>query len=162
MEILADAETWVAVAFIIFFVLFGKKLVGGINGRLDERSARIKADLDEARRLREAAESLLAEYQTRQRAALHETTQILAHARDEAETLKKEAATNLAATLKRRERMALDKIAQAEAQAVAEVRNLAVDLAVAAAHRILDRQMAGPQSGKLIDQAIAEIDKKLH
>ena len=87
---------------------------------------------------------------------------ILTRAREEAELFRKEAATNLTAALARRERMALDKITQAEAQAVAEVRSQAVDLAVAAAQRILEQQMAGPKAGSLIDQSIAELDRKLH
>ena len=162
MEFFRDPETWVAVAFLLFFVLLGKKIASAIAKGLDERAGRIKANLDEARQLREGAEALLAEYQTKQRAALHETAQILAYARDEAELLKNEAAASLEATLKRRERMALDKIAQAEAQAVAEVRSEAVDLAVAAARRILQRQMAGPEAGGLIDRSIAELEQKLH
>ncbi len=87
---------------------------------------------------------------------------MLAHAREEAETLKKEAAANLEAMLKRRERMALDKIAQAEAQALAEVRAEAVDVAVAAATRILTQHLAQERAGARIDQAIGELDKKLH
>jgi F-type H+-transporting ATPase subunit b len=75
---------------------------------------------------------------------------------------RKEAAANLTASLGRRERMALDKIAQAEAQAVAEVKNQAVDLAIAAARRILEQQMAGPKAASLVDQSIAELERKLH
>ena len=88
---------------------------------------------------------------------------MLAHAREEAEILKKEAAANLAAMLKRRERMALDKIAQAEAKALAEVRAEAVDVAVAAAHpHPAPQHLAQERAGALIDQAIGELDKKLH
>ncbi|HZT20017.1 MAG TPA: F0F1 ATP synthase subunit B [Dongiaceae bacterium] len=162
MAFFRDPEIWVAVAFVLFIVLAGRPIVRSAAKTLDERGQRIRADLEEARRLREEAEALLADYQARQRAALQEAAQILAHAREEAELLKKEAAANLEATLKRRERMALDKIAQAEAQALAEVRGEAVDLAVAAARGILQQRMSGPQAGALIDQAIAELDKKLH
>jgi F-type H+-transporting ATPase subunit b len=162
MEFLRDPETWIAVAFVAFILLAGKPILRAMNKGLDDRGARIKADLDEARRLREEAETLLAEYQAKQRAAAKETADLLAHARDEAETLKKEAAANLEAMLKRRERMALDKIAQAEAQALAEVRSEAVDLAVAAATRILTRHLAQDRAGALIDQSIGEIEKKLH
>jgi F-type H+-transporting ATPase subunit b len=162
MEFLRDPETWIAVAFVVFILLAGKPIVRAMSKGLDDRGARIKADLDEARRLREEAEALLAEYQAKQRAAAKETADLLAHARDEAETLKKEAAANLEAMLKRRERMALDKIAQAEAQALAEVRSEAVDLAIAAATRILTRHLAQDRAGALIDQSIGEIEKKLH
>ena len=162
MDLLRDPETWILVAFILFIVLAGKAILQAIIKGLDDRSQRIKADLDEARRLREEAEALLASYQAKQGAAREETSQILARAREEAELLKQEAAASLEATLRRRERMALDKIAQAGAQAIAEVRGEAVDLAIAAATRILRQQMSGPMSAGLIDQAIADLDKKLH
>jgi F-type H+-transporting ATPase subunit b len=162
MDLLRDPETWVLVAFILFIVLAGKAILRAITKGLDDRSQRIKADLDEARRLREEAEALLASYQAKQRAQSEEASQILGRAREEAELLKQEAAANLETTLKRRERMALDKIVQAEAQAIAEVRGEAVDLAIAAATRILRQQMSGPMAASLIDQAIADLDKKLH
>jgi len=162
MEFLHDPELWIAVAFVLFIVAAGRPIGRAIAKMLDERGAKIKADLDEARRLRDEAQALLAAYEKKQKEAAREAADILAHAREESELFRKEAASNLTAALARRERMALDKIAQAEAQAVAEVRGQAVDLAVAAAQRILQQQMAGPRAGSLIDQAIAELDRKLH
>lgn len=162
MEFLRDPETWIAAAFIVFFVLVSRPIGRAIAKMLDERSAKIKADLDEARRLRDEAQTLLAEYQKKQQEASRETADILTRAREEADLFRKEAGANLTAALARRERMALDKITQAEAQAVAEVRSQAVDLAVLAAQRILEQQMAGSRAGSLIDQAIAELDRQLH
>ena len=162
MDFLRDPETWVAVAFIIFIAAFAKPILKAMNKGLDDRGARIKANLDEARRLREEAEALLSEYQAKQKSAAKEAADLLARARDEVETLRKDAAANLEAMLKRRERMALDKIAQAEAQALADVRNEAVDLAVAAATQILTRHLSLDRAGALIDQSIGEIEKKLH
>ena len=162
MEFFRDPETWIAVAFVIFIVLVSRPISKAIAKALDERSAKIRADLDEARRLREEAEALLAEYRKKQQEAAGEAAGILARARDEAELFRKEAGTNLTAALARRERMALDKITQAEIQAVAEVRAQAVDLAVVAAQRILQQQMEGPRAGSLIDQAISELERKLH
>jgi F-type H+-transporting ATPase subunit b len=162
MEFLHDPELWISVAIVLFVVAAGRPIARAISKMLDERGARIKADLDEARRLHDEAQALLAEYKKKQQESAGEAAAILTHAREEAELFRKEAAANLTAALARRERMALDKIAQAEAQAVAEVRSQAVDLAVAAAQRILRQQMAGPRAGNLIDQAIAELDRKLH
>jgi F-type H+-transporting ATPase subunit b len=162
MDLLRDPETWVLVAFILFIALAGRAILRAATKALDDRGARIKADLDEARRLREEAEALLASYQAKQRAAVEETNQIIARAHEEAKLLKQEAAANLEATLRRRERMALDKIAQAEGQAIAEVRSAAVDLAIAAATRILRQQMSGPKAASLINQSIADLHKKLH
>ncbi len=162
MEFLHDPELWIAVAFVVFIAAAGRPIARGINKMLDERGARIKADLDEARRLRDEAQALLAQYAAKQKDAAREVADILTHAREEAEIFRKEGVANLTAALARRERMVLDKITQAEAQAVAEVRGQAVDLAVVAAGRILEEQMKGPRAGDLIDQAIAELDRKLH
>ena len=162
MEFLHDPELWIAVAFVLFIVAAGRPIARAVTRMLDERGVKIRADLDEARRLRDEAEALLAEYRKKQQDAAREAADILTHAREEAALFRKEASANLTAALARRERMALDKITQAEAQAVAEVRAQAVDLAVAAAQSILQQQMAGPRAASLIDQAIAELDRKLH
>jgi F-type H+-transporting ATPase subunit b len=163
IELLRDPEIWIAVSFVAFLLLAAKPIYRAIAKSLDERAERIRADLAEAERLRREAEALLADYQARQRASADEAAAILARARDEAETLKKEATRNLAALLQRRERMALDKIAQAEVEAKAAVKARAVDLAVAAAQRILEQQAsAGPLTGRLVDQAIGELERKLH
>ena len=162
MEFLHEPETWIAVSFVAFLVVAGRAIVRMVNKGLDERSAKIRRDLDEAQRLRNEADALLAEYKKKQQEAARETGEILERARAEAETFRKEAAAALTASLGRRERAALDKIAQAEAQAVAEVKDQAVDLAVAAARRILEQQMAGPKAASLVDQSIAELDRKLH
>jgi F0F1-type ATP synthase, subunit b len=161
MEFLRDPETWIAAAFIVFIVAAGRPILRAMNKGLDERGARIKANLDEARRLREEAEALLAEYLAKQRARPRRRPNAgpcPPGGRDPEEGSGRQSG----AMLKRRERMALDKIAQAEAKALAEVRAEAVDVAVAAATRILTRHLAQERAGALIDQAIGELDKKLH
>jgi F-type H+-transporting ATPase subunit b len=162
MEILHSPEVWVAVAFVIFIALAGKPIVRGIGKMLDDRAAKIRMDLSEAEKLRDEAEKLLAEYQRRQREALKEAEGILAHAKDEAERIRREAAANIDAALKRRERQAMEKIAQAEAQAVAEVRNQAVDLAILGAQKALTTGLEGDRAAGLIDQSIAEMERRLH
>jgi F-type H+-transporting ATPase subunit b len=162
MEFFAEPELWVAVAFVIFVVAAGKPIVRALAGALDARAAKIKAQLDEARSLREEAERLLAEHQRQQREALKEAEAMIVHARGEAERLRREGAANLEAALARREKMALEKIAQAEAQAVADVRNQAVDIATAAAARLLRESVDQSRGETLIDAAIADLDRKLH
>lgn len=162
MHFLESPELWVAVAFVLFLVLAGKPIYRAIAAQLDARAARIKAELDEAARLRDEAQQLLTEYQRKQRDAVKEAEEILAHAKDEAARLQAEATANIEATLARREKMALDKIAQAEAQAVKEVRNEAVDIAVAAAERVLAKAVDEQRQAALIDQAIGELPNKLH
>ena len=162
MEFLHNPETWIAVSFVAFLAVAGRAIVRLVNKGLDERAGKIRRDLEEARRLHSEADALLAEYKKKQQDAAREAGEILQHARAEAELFRKEAAANLTIALGRRERMALDKIAQAEAEAVVAVKNQAVDLAVAAARRILEQQMAGPRAASLVDQSIAELDRKLH
>jgi F-type H+-transporting ATPase subunit b len=162
MEFFAEPELWVAVAFVIFVVVAGKPIARALASALDARATKIKAQLDEARSLREEAERLLAEHQRQQREALKEAEAMIAHARGEAERLRREGAANLEAALARREKMALEKIAQAEAQAVADVRNQAVDIATAVAARLLRESVDKGRGEALIDAAIADLDRKLH
>ena len=129
---------------------------------LDQRSLKIKADLDEAQKLKDEAQALLAEYQRKQRDAMREAEDIIANAKSLAGRQIKEAAEKLEQNLARREKASLDKIAQAEAQALAEVRREAVDVATAAAAKLIQSQLDGAKGSALIDQAIAEVGKKLH
>jgi len=162
MEFLASPETWVAVAFIIFVAAAAKPMFRAIAGGLDARAAKIKAQLDEARALRDEAQKLLDEHRRRQQEALREAEAIVAHGQAEAERLRRETAANLEAAFARREKMSLDKIAQAESQAVADVRHHAVDIAIAAAARLLADSIDAAKGDQLIQQAIAELDRKLH
>src|SRR5215470_4532562 len=162
MEFLRDPETWVTVAFIVFVVLAGKPIVRAVAGMLDARAARIKAQLDEARALRDEAERLLAENQRKQIAAVKEAEAILAQAREAAERVRRDAMANLEGAFGRREKMAMDKIAQAEAQAVADVRNHAVEIAMAAAAKLLKESIDSGKGDELIDSAITEVERKLH
>ncbi|MFO1061503.1 MAG: F0F1 ATP synthase subunit B [Dongiaceae bacterium] len=162
MELLGNPEFWVLVAFVVFIVLAAKPIGRALNKSLDQRSAKIKAELDEAQSLRDEAQRLLSENQRRQREALKEAADIVAQAQGEAERLKRDAAAAFEATMARREKVAMEKIAQAEAQAVAEVRAQAVDLAMAATTRVLTQAMDERRSAALIDEAIADLERKLH
>jgi F-type H+-transporting ATPase subunit b len=161
-EFMRDAEFWVAVAFVIVIAGLFYKLRGTATTALDERAAKIKAELDEARRLRDEAQSKLAEYQRKQRDALKEAEAIVAHAKVEAERVAAQAARDLEAAIERRKRLALEKIALTETKALAEVRNLAVDLAVAALRRVLAQDLDAPRRSALIDEAIAGLPPSLH
>lgn len=155
-------EFWVFLAFVVFVFLVWKKAKAAILGALDARAEKIRAELDEAQRLREDAQSALAAYQRRQRDALKEAEAIIAHAREEAARIRAQAAADLEAALKRREVQAVDRIAQAEAAAVSEVRHLTVDLAVQAGRKLLTEGITAKQADALIDQSIAELPKHLH
>jgi F-type H+-transporting ATPase subunit b len=161
MEFLHDAEFWVLVAAVVFVAALGHKAFRATTGGLDARAARIRAELDEARRLREEAERLLAEYRTKQREAAAEAGAIVAHAASEAERIAAQAGHDLEAALERRRRMAEDRIAQAEARALAEVRGEAIDVAIAAAREHIAAQMDGRRGTALIDDAIAALPQRL-
>jgi F-type H+-transporting ATPase subunit b len=162
-EMFLEAEVWVAFAFIIFLGLLG--YVGAhrtITNALDDRTARIKAELDEARRLKDEAAQVLAEYQKKRREAEREAEGIISGAKAEAERLAVEAKTRMEDFVARRTKMAETKIAQAEAQATADVRAAAADAAVAAAEKILRQQTQGPLAGDLIARGINDVRKKLN
>lgn len=157
-----DAAFWVGVSFFLVVGLAFRPVVRALGAGLDARAAKIKARLDEAARLREEAQEMLATYQRKQRDAMKEAEEIIAHAKAEAERLAAQAAKDLEASLKRREAQAMDRIAQAESAALREVQNVAVDVAVSAARQVLASAITADQAAKLVDGAIAELPQKLH
>ncbi|MDA0261584.1 MAG: F0F1 ATP synthase subunit B [Proteobacteria bacterium] len=161
-EIFASAEFWVAVAFVIFVGVLLKFGWNRVLTALDKRASDIKTELDQAVRLREEAQELLAGYQRKQRDAEKEAADIIAHAATEADRIRAEAREELAAAVDRRTEAAMAKIAQAEAQALAEVRDTAVEVAVSAARTMLTNNLDEPRSNVLIDDAIGELRRKLH
>ena len=160
--IVENPHTWVYVGFFIFVILVGPKLWRALAQMLDRRALKIKSDLDEAQKLKDEAQALLAEYQRKQRDAMREAEEIISTAKGLAQRQIKDAAAKLEENLGRREKASLEKIAQAEASALAEVRREAVDVATAAAARVIQSQIDGARGSALIDQAIAEVEKKLH
>jgi F-type H+-transporting ATPase subunit b len=163
MHFLQEPETWVAVAFVIFI---GVLVYVGVHSKvisvLDQRSARIKAELDEARRLRDEAGKLLAEYQRKQGEAEREAAAIITEAKAEAERVAGEARSKMEEFLARRTKLAETKIGQAEAQALADVRAAAADAAVAAAEKILRDTARGKVADDLIARGIADVKAKLN
>ncbi|MBI2240841.1 MAG: F0F1 ATP synthase subunit B [Magnetospirillum gryphiswaldense] len=158
----AEAAFWVGVAFFVVVGLAFRPVIRALGAGLDARAAKIKARLDEAARLREEAQEMLATYQRKQRDAMKEAEEIIAHAKAEAERLAAQAAKDLEVNLKRREAQAMDRIAQAEASALREVQNVAVEVAVSAARQVLASSITADQAAKLVDGAIAELPQKLH
>ena len=157
MELLKDAEFWVLIAFVIAFGFLAWKVTPMLTGALDKRADRIKGALDEARRLRDEAQAALAEFQRKQRDALKEAEEILAHARAEAERAAERAERDLAAALERRRKMASEKIALEEAKALADVRNTAIEIAIAAVRRALQEELGSARKAQLLDDAIEQL-----
>tara|TARA_B100000614_G_C14367505_1_gene419867 strand:- start:44 stop:523 length:480 start_codon:yes stop_codon:yes gene_type:complete len=156
------AEFWVAVAFVLFVVLVGGKIFKAVTKSLDERSDRIRAELEEAVRLREEAQNLLAKYQRRQREAAQEAEDIVKHAREEAELIRQRGHEDLQRHIERRKQLAEEKIAQAEARAVKELRDAAVDIAVSAAERVIEGELDAKRHNDLIERGIEQARKQLH
>lgn len=153
----------VLVAFIIFvgfLVYMGVPKM--LTGMLDKRAATIKAELDEARALREEAKSVLASYERKQKEVAEQTERIISTAKEEAMAAAKQAKADLKTAIARRLAAAEDQIASAEAAAIKQVRERAVAVAVAAAGDVLAKQMTAESAAASIDAAIAQVDAKLH
>ncbi len=159
---LLEAEFWVAVAFVIFMAIAWK--VGGFSAMtagLDRRASRVRSELDEAKRLREEAAAVLAEYKRRRSEAEKEAESIVASAREEAERAAEEGQRKLDDFLARRTKAADTKIAQAEAQAEAQVRAAAAEAAVRVSETILRERMQGEAAQGLIRSSLGEIRTRM-
>jgi F-type H+-transporting ATPase subunit b len=163
IDLIYQPETWVAIAFLIFVGLLVKLGVPNLLFKaLDDRSARIKAELDEALKLRKEAEGVLAEYRHRQGEAEKTAESIILNARVEADRMAVEAQTKVEEFIARRTKMAETKIAQAEAQALADVRATAADVAIAAAEAILVKTTHGAAAEALVTKGIGDLKAKLN
>ena len=159
----AYPEFWVLISFTLFVAVLVWKGVPGLIGKaLDQRAVAIRTELDEARRLREEAQQLLADYQRKSREDEDEAKAIVETAKREAERLAAETRKALAEQVERRTKAAEEQIARAEAQAVSDVRAAAVDLAVKASESILKTKIAGDTSNSLTDAAIRDLKGKLN
>jgi F-type H+-transporting ATPase subunit b len=158
-----DATFWSAVAFVLLMIGFGYLGVHKkVAEALDHRATRIKAELDDARRVREEAQKLVAEYRAKRESAVKEAAEIVENAKSEAERIAVEAKARMEDFVARRTKMAETKIAQAEAQALADVRAAAADAAVSAAAKILSETVKGQTAETLLTQGIAEVRQKLN
>ncbi len=156
-----NPRTWVAIAFVIFFVLFGKKLWAALASMLDKHAATIRADLEEAARLRKEGEALLADAKTRREAAITEAKAMIEAAHVEARRVAETAAAEAEAAGKRREKMAMDRIAAAEKAAVTEVRQAAAEIAARASEQVIATTLSPEADASLIDHAIAGLPAAL-
>ncbi len=160
---LGNTDFVVLLGFLAFVALLVYlKVPGKLTGMLDARAAQIKAELDEARALREEAKTILATYERRQKEVQEQADRIVSSAREEALAAAAQAKEDLKVSIARRLAAAIDQIASAETAAVRQVREQAVNLAVAAAADVLAKQMTADGAKASIDAAIAQVDAKLH
>lgn len=160
---LSNTNFIVLISFILFVgILVYAKVPGKLTGLLDKRAVQIRADLDEARALREEAKAILASYERKQKEVQDQSDRIVASARDEAMAAAKQAKADLKVAIARRLAAAEDRIASAESHAVREVRERAIAVAVAAAGDVLSKQMTAEAAAASIDEAIVQVEAKLH
>lgn len=159
---LSDPKTWVAVSFLALVALGYKKVFHAIARALDERSEKIKAELEHARQLREEAERVLADYKKKQSEYLKEAEAMLAKARQDAAALGRQAEKDLKETLDARMKQALEKISREEASAIQEVRNHVVDIALASARAVISSHVGKLTQEELIKLALVDIERKIH
>jgi F-type H+-transporting ATPase subunit b len=161
MQLLQDAHFWEAVGLAILVIgLIYLKVPGMALTALDGRATKIQAQLDEATKLREEAERLLAEIKTQREASEHQAAAIVAMATEEAARMAEEAKVKLEAQIKRRGEMAERRIALAEAQAAAEVKAAAADLAALAAEAVLSARLVAAKTDPMVDPAVAALATK--
>jgi F-type H+-transporting ATPase subunit b len=160
---LMTAEFWVAAAFVMFgLVVVYAGAHKAILSTLDGRAARIKAELEDASRLKQEAAALLAEYKRKTANAEQEAAAIIEGAKADAERLAAEAHAKLEEFVARRTKMAESKIAQAESQALADVRSIAADVAATAAEKVMTLAAKGALADQLVARGIDDVKKKLN
>ena len=161
-ELLQDNHFWVGLAFLVLVVILVMVGVPGMAAKaLDARGAKIQEQLDEATRIREEAQALLARIKTQQAETEAAAAEMLATAKSEAKRLAKEAEEKLAEQIKRRGELAERKIATAEASAAAEVKAAAADLAAQIAEQVLSARISVAKTDSLVDSAIKDLAGKL-
>ena len=153
----ADPRNWVLIAFVLFFIIFGRKLWSALAKMLDDRASKVRAELEEAARLRREAEAMLRDAEARRAEALREAQALIEGAKTEAGRVAAAAAAEAEASARRREQMAMDRIAAAEKAAVDEVRLTAVEVATAAARQVIAEGLSADADSRLIDHAITQL-----
>ncbi len=157
----SDPRVWVAIAFVIFFLLAGRKIWSAVTAILDKRTAAVRAELAEAQRLRLDAEAMLHDANSRRETAIADAERLLSGAKTEAARLADAASKDAETASIRRERMAMDRIAAAEKQAVDDVRYAAAEIATSVAERVIRATLSPEADAGLIDHAISTLPAAL-
>ena len=161
-SVLNNPSLWVAISFILFLALIANPAWKFITSALDKRIAEIRTKIEEATKLREEAQDILAAQKRKLSDSEKEADDIINQAREEAQILRAKLTEDLEQALQRREKLAMDRIAQAENDAQAEVRALTTDIALAAARSLLADAVKNDRADALINNAIKELPEKLN
>ncbi|MEJ6403751.1 F0F1 ATP synthase subunit B [Yoonia sp. 2307UL14-13] len=160
---LGNTDFVVSIAFLIFIgILLYYKVPGKVGEMLDKRAESIRAELSEAKALREEAQSLLASYERKQKEVQEQADRIVASAKEEASNAAANAKDDIAKSVERRLAAAEEQIASAQAAAIKDVRDQAISVAVGAAKDVMAKQMDAKAAGDLIDESIDTVAAKLH
>ena len=159
MYIFKEAETWVAVAFILFLVILFRFGWSKIVQALDNRAELIKNELDEARNLREQAQSLLADYQKKKQDSENEIAKIVQKARDDTNSTLNSSIQNHKKLLERRKKTAEEKISQAKERVIQDIKNSIIDISINASKALIEENITDNNNKKLVKEASNKIDK---
>lgn len=160
---LYNTDLIVLAAFIIFVgVLVYAKVPGKVTGFLDSRAETVKAELDEARRLREEALELHASFERKQADVKEQAARIVEKAKADAQVAAEQTKAEIEASITRRLKAAEDQIASAEASAIQQVRDRATSVAISAASTIIAKNTDSARSDTLISDAIKAAGERLH
>lgn len=154
-------EFWLLISLIILGAIIYKPIRRAILGGLDGHAARVRTELEEAKRLREEAQGLLAEHRRQLARGEEQAQAIVEHAKADAKRQTERHRQELEASLRRRTELAQARVAQEEARAIQELRAYTASLAIRTTERLLAEEMDGQQANALVDQAIAEVGRKL-
>jgi F-type H+-transporting ATPase subunit b len=157
----SEPSSWVLIAFVLFFVLFGRKLWSALAGILDARTVSVKAELEEAARLRREAEAMLRDAEKQRADALAEAKALIEGAQAQASRVAAATAAEAEAGARRREQMAMDRIAAAEKAAVDQVRLTAAEVATTAARQVISEGLTAEADAHLVDHAILQLPSAL-
>lgn len=159
--LLGDTHFWVLMATVVFAIVAFKKGRAPLTAMLDKRTERIRAELDEAERLRIEAQDLLSDCQKKHRDAVHASEKIVENARQTAERIRKDAELKLEENLKRKETQLLARISRAESAAIEDLRHQAADIAARGAEALLEETLA-KRGQKLVEDSVQEIRQRMH
>ena len=162
MEIFYNSTFVVGISFVLFILLLYLGVHKLLAGKLDERAAGIRTELDEARKLREDAQELFAEFERKQKEVEGQAEEIIAHAKAEAEQAAERAKADIAASIERRLKAADEQIGLAETNAIKQVKDRAVAVAISAASDVLTANLGADKAEVLVDNAIKEVGSRLH
>lgn len=160
---LSNTDFVVFLGLVVFLaILFYYKVPGMIIGLLDKRADTIRSELDEAKALREEAQTILASYERKQKEVAQQAERIIETAKKDAQMAADQAKEDIKDSIARRLQAAEEQIASAEADAVKAVRDTAVTAAIAAAADVIAAKTSAADQNALIDDAIATVEAKLH